>query len=308
MERDRPKATLKRAIDAQDLVTIKRFLTAHHPWLREQAVHALGYMCAQPTETDLAHVIELLADPSATVRKEAARTLGLWRHGAAGQALLPCLRDGDADVRGLATRALERIGDPQLIPMLQQQLADALDDERFLLLTVLASLHVHEVLEPLAAYLTHDNPHVRRDAVTGLGHIGSAEAVRWLRPLLFQPNMQEQLYVADILGDIGGEAAHMALLDWLRYERQQKPAIAGTALAKASHRNPAPLLVALTDSDPNVRYWIVVALGILGDQRAIAQLEELAQQDTGVTFTGASIAHGAKRALQAIHKQHPHAI
>ena len=57
----------------------------------------------------------------------------------------------------------------------------------------------------------------------------------------------------------------------------------------------APLLEALDDADEDVRYFATVALGQLGDRRALPKLQQVAQEDSATLAR-----EGAKTAIERL--------
>ena len=57
----------------------------------------------------------------------------------------------------------------------------------------------------------------------------------------------------------------------------------------------APLLEALDDADDDVRYFATVALGQLGDRRALPKLQQVAQEDSATLARA-----GAKTAIERL--------
>ncbi|MBI1922818.1 HEAT repeat domain-containing protein [Candidatus Poribacteria bacterium] len=63
----------------------------------------------------------------------------------------------------------------------------------------------------------------------------------------------------------------------------------------ATSNDLGPLLESLDDEDDDVRYFATVALGKLGDTRALAKLKRVAQSDSAVL-----VREGAKTAIERI--------
>jgi len=63
-----------------------------------------------------------------------------------------------------------------------------------------------------------------------------------------------------------------------------------------------PLIHALSDPDAKVRREAAWALGVIGDVRALPELERVAQEDTGETLWG-SVVEAAREAAERIRQR-----
>lgn len=104
---------------------------------------------------------------------------------------------------------------------------------------------------------SHESPKVRAEAAWALGfHSSGSRAVPTLLWVLGDrtEDTDVRCHAAEALGHLVPEREHAEVL--------------------------AALLHALTDREPEVRFWAAFALGNLGDQRAIPALEHLAERDS----------------------------
>jgi len=205
--------------------------------------------------------------------------------------------------------------------------------------TVIDILNRENTLEPLVTALRDPDTEVRRFAIDVTAELLKIKNVRIIRPLLasmFHPNedirrrAEEAIslrvrYGADeptikslidalqdpdevvcrgaayILGEIreirAVEALIATLYDLNSYVRE----CAAIALGKIGDPGAVePLIAALRDPDGGVRRYAAEALGKIGDTRALPELERVAQEDTGKTPWGESVADAAREAIARI--------
>ncbi|MCU0695427.1 MAG: HEAT repeat domain-containing protein [Myxococcaceae bacterium] len=154
--------------------------------------------------------------------------------------------DPDPAAEGRYRTISELSGGPSAVPELIEALFDESWRVRRLAAERLGSLgHPDALVAPLLEVLTRrGQPGARNAAATALSHLGGV-AVAPLVRLLRDVDPDQRKFAADILGELGLEAASPALID------------------------------ALTDDDPNVRVAAAEALGKTGGPLARAALEAL---------------------------------
>ena len=205
-------------------------------------------------------------------------------------------RTEDSDVREVALRALARIADPRAV----EPLIKALENAEIWLAPRIADIlarHGEAVVAPLIAVLNEGNhrparawaanvlgevraqrafpsvvrllddpeDEVRAKAATALGRIGDRRAVGYLMDhLLSDPAPFVRARISAALGQLGGpeviERLVRALGDpawWVRMRTVE-------ALEHVGAVAEGPLLIALDDSDPEIRMRAAVALERLG--------------------------------------------
>jgi HEAT repeat protein len=151
-------------------------------------------------------------------------------------------REGTWLGRKQAVERLVELGEPAVLPLIQ-----ALErHSSTLLMEVLGRLRDPRAVAPLVAALTQENPHIRQAAATALGLIGDPQAIG---PLIDAFRVES--------GDTEDITA------WLD---------AAEALAHIGEPAVGPLVAALADEDWLVRTSSAVALGQLGDLRAVVPL------------------------------------
>ena len=106
------------------LVTnLVRGLADEWPSVRRDAAYALGIVLTPPIDTRVAEeLIYSLADPDASVRLAAARSLGRLRASTAGDQLIGRITDPNLPVRLAAIQAVGEIGEARALTALRDQL------------------------------------------------------------------------------------------------------------------------------------------------------------------------------------------
>jgi HEAT repeat protein len=150
-----------------------------------------------------------------------------------------------------------------------------------------------------------DDARVRATAMTSLGYLGRLTSVERLsKALLKDPDAWVRETAANALAEIGATASVDALVASLTNPQEVAP-VRGEAAkalgATGSSRAFAPLMGALDDPHPEVRFFAAYALGELGDQRAIKALDLLATTDHAQVSTFGTVADAAAEAIQTIH-------
>lgn len=147
-------------------------------------------------------------------------------------------------------------------------------------------------VEPLLVALRDSSPlaaGARPTIVETLGALGDARALAPLLAELRSPRADVRQATARALALLGNPVAIAALIDLFRQDERAIGDEAGVvcvweeaASALASFGEPAlaPLCAALRDASPNVRAWSVVALGRLGDARALGLLVHMLADPT----------------------------
>jgi HEAT repeat protein len=169
------------------------------------------------------------------VRKDAAQALGQLGDVRAVEPLITALTDGDRTVREAAAQALGQLGDVRAVEPLITALTDSATTVRETAAQALGQLGDVRAVEPLMAALTDGDTTVREVAAASLGKLD------------WQP-----------AGETGGRY-------WVVLKQWDKCVAMGSAAVE-------PLLVALKDSDSNVRQASAKALGQLGDAGAVGPL------------------------------------
>lgn len=179
------------------------------PLVAQAAAEALGRRGNPAVAADLLVALE---HPNEAVRTGAARALGCLGTEAAVPQLRVMLVNGQAGEVAAAAEALGRIGSPAAIDALLVPLGDlALTPRRHAAMSALESIG-EPAVAPVAALLTHDAEHVRRNAASALGWIASPSTSDLLvRTLRRDESVAVRTEAAWALGQVGGLAAREAL-------------------------------------------------------------------------------------------------
>lgn len=181
---------------------------------RLAAAHALGDFAdpADPADRTraAAALIRALDDDLASVRAEAAASLGEIGEGATGEvdaaaiaaAIARRLTDGDAAVRQNAAIALGSLRHPDGLGPLVTALREGPPDVRFQAATSLAEIDGAAAYEPLVAALADADPQVVGAAALSLGAIGDGRAVGPLVARLDHPDPGARFDAAYALAEL----------------------------------------------------------------------------------------------------------
>jgi quinoprotein glucose dehydrogenase len=155
-----------------------------------------------------AHLSQFLADPDAEVRAQAAKMIGDVRYAAAGDKLVPLLKDSAPRVQFFAAEALGRIAHKPATAALVGMLAA--NDDRDVYLRHAGSLALASVGDAAAleALAQHESRAVRLAAVIALRRMGNAGVARFLAD-------KDELVVAEAaraINDDGGIEGGLAAL------------------------------------------------------------------------------------------------
>jgi HEAT repeat protein len=216
-------------------------------WVRNFAVGSLGKI---GSERGIDPLIEAVNDENLYVRRAAVSVLGDLKPEKAVLPLVGAMRDDDWQVRLQVPDILIRFGSG-----VEEHFLEALKDEnkwtKMGAINVLGRLKSDDAVLPLISLLEDQEQMVRDEAAVGLSRINSRTALDPLFDLL----EHERSYVRE-------EAA------WVLGEMKSKDAV--------------PRLIKALD-DEEAGWMAAVALGKIGDEKAIAPLRKRAEdQDTRV--------------------------
>lgn len=223
----------------------------------------------------------------------------------AAEALRALVRDYPDYHRSLYTRALnqaEIFGDETLEAPLLASLADPKYNCQAWAAMGCTALGFTAAVPGLLALLDDAQWIARKEAVIGLGLLGGSDVVPALAPLLRDPADWMRELTAEALARIGGEAALEAL--WAELDDRRFPRIGyiASALALFAPEITPRLIEAADCDDVDKRYWIAVALGSTGDERAVPTLERMAASDRGMTVFDGYVKVAAKKALRTLRR------
>ncbi len=193
-------------------------------------------------------------------------------------ALIVLLRDGDRQIRHVAARALGRIGDPRAVRPLMRGMTDRT------LATHAVSMAIVRIgggaVPALQAWLDHEDVRCRRTAAELLGHLGEDDAEAGLLSCLRDAEPSVRIAAAGALGRFGSPSSIGPILSQLHSE------LGTPTFAGREGRLCESVCVALLE-----------ALGLIGDRRAIPDLEAVFARSTRISAAAAeALVHmGARR-------------
>ncbi|GAB4449831.1 MAG: hypothetical protein OHK0015_55130 [Chloroflexi bacterium OHK40] len=242
----------------------------------------------------VAQVSAQLAAPAAPTRRVAAAVLALIPDPLAREDLAHALGDLDAEVRHHAARALATLGDARAVPQLLAALRRTETAVRRECALLLGRLKAPLVSRSLASLLASDPvADVRAAAATALGTCGDPSATAPLIAVLLDNHARVRAAAAAALGTIGDTTALGPLIDTLTHD--MLPVAGATARALARFGDPAlQPLIALLRADTATAARAALALGYLGDPRALPALTDLLDEASEPL---APALHDALRAL-----------
>lgn len=285
--------------------------------LRIQAALALG---TQHGPEAVEALLVALDDPDMNVRFHAIEALGKLSPSAAVEPLAAIAESHDFFLAFPALDALSRINDASVAPRLLPLLADEMVGDQAA--EALGQIGDEDAVAPLAAALdrAHSSPASVVDALTGIHRRyadmfpGGAEHIEDLVRAAITPTGAQR--VIDAAGRASGASLRqfVALLGWLRGEDVERALAhligtpdAQSELLEAVVRFGAPmvdrLIEHLDSEDAASRRAAVLALGRIGDIRAVEPLIALLEEDDRelVTVAAAALARlGDRRAFDAL--------
>lgn len=291
------------------------FLRSDETALRIYAAQVLG---EQRDARAIPHLLDALNDADANVRYHAIEALGKLRAAQAIEPLLALALSEDFFLAFPALDALARIGDPQIapriVPLLQNDLlrAPAAD--------LLGKLGDEQVVMPLAALL--NSPAAPTSVIANAlatiygryetqfregAHIAdlarraiNAAGAQNLLTALDTAHDQELGALALVLGWLEGAAVERALTRLLGQPAARNEVL--EALVQHGHCVTELLIEQLDAEDLETRQAAIIALGRIGDARAVPALTRVLLNDpeSVILAAGALAKIGDRRAYQAL--------
>ncbi len=267
--------------------------------VRRQAARALGRVRGERALDALASALG--ADSDAEVRSAAARALGRARRSEAAVALAGALDDADAEVRRQAARALGNIRSPEAVPALVAALRDTDPEVQDQAAWALGNIRDPAAMDGLRDALRNAGDGARRQAAWALGNIRSREAVGALVGALDDEDPDVQQQAAWALGNIRDASAVDGLVAALRSAADDARQQAAWALGNIrAERAVDGLIAALRDTDGDVQQQAAWALGAIRDARAVDGLIEALSSAADDAREQAAWALGRLRDARAI--------
>lgn len=283
--------------------------------LRIYAAHALG---DQHDPRAVPALINALEDPNANVRYHAIEALGKLRVADAVEALLGIVESGDFYLAFPALDALTKIGDARiatrLVPLLEDEMlrvpaADGLgqlgDEETIAPLVALLNkpgAPAQVVAESLASiYDRYEKLYGEGSYIADLarGSITTNGSENLLASLN-EMNDDGLRALVLVLGWTGGDAVERVLTKLLGRATARKEVV--EALVRYGARVTELLIEQLHSGDLETRQAAVIALGQIGDSRAVPALVQVLTDDEELVITaaGALAKIGDRRSLEAL--------
>ncbi len=255
-------------------------LTLHDPddlvW--QQAAVSLGRM---RDARAVKHLVRVIQSPASPLRTKAIKALGHIRDVRAVDPLIDVVyREQDRWMRLFAIEALGRIGDLRAVEVLVDAAYDESRDVRTKAIVTLGE--IESALATDALYSVFDDMEVdvedQQTALFELGKRSDPRAVGGLVDLLqYDPKVDNRIYAALVLGEIGGTEAVESLINALCDDVPDVADHALKSLVKLGSTATEPLLQNLHESsNAERRMWVVRALGEIRSAPAIAALMEVA--------------------------------
>ena len=247
---------------------ISVLLTRKEPAARMNAAKAMGEL---GNKRAIKPLIVTLKDPERNVRWSAVKALGRLR---AEQAIEPLIAMfEDRDVQESAVTALAQIGRPAVLSLIAA-FTERKREVRIGAARALGQIGGTHALEALLISLREDKDRIVRARVAvALGQIGGAQAIKALVAILREGGDKIVRASAAIsLGQAGGAQAIEALVATLKNKDEDETVWRMAIRALGLIWNLLPV-ARLSDEEATVRRDAAVALGQLGDERAIEPLK-----------------------------------
>ena len=259
----------------------------------------------------LAPLIGLLQDANVEVKARSILALGLLGEQLhhridmkeVTKAVVENINDPDPYIRCRCVSALGRLGDKSVLDILINSLHDKNEGVRVCAADSIGWLKVTSTVavDNLIQGLGDPNQLVRSSCIKALVLIGQPNVIfDHIVAMLKDSDPYVRQDAATALGNIQQPGAFNALFQYIQNETDIKPSLAAQALGKLGLQVFDALINKLSDNDPNIRYWTTIALGYVGDNRAMPYLEKIIEHDVGETRTRAKIVTAAKKAIKKI--------
>lgn len=278
----------------------------------DEAVYRQAFAALINADSDaVPGLLAALQSGDTGVRRNAARIFGHIRVNNAPPALLTALQDNDIEVRRYAARALGNIKTIDAVPSLLTALHDSdIQVRRNAAMALIPIAGVDAVPELITALQVEDAEFCRYIAQV-LNQIGK-DAAPGLLEALKHTNRRVRSQVAEILGRIKPIDAVPELTEALHDEDAEVRSKAAAALGEIGDTSSVvSLFEALRDENPEVRNKAVQALGQIGDSDAVpGLLETLRDENEQVRATSAMVLGKIKsvdavpRLLKALHDEY----
>jgi len=264
----------------QALPALTEAMGDESPEVRMMAAKALGQI---PSEKSLAPLMAALEDEDMRVRASAAEALGMIGDPSAVPKLKAMLDDAEKTPRLEAAVALERIGDEAGRALLIEMLDDESIKYRRMALMGLTHSQDEAIVPELYRVLDEEDPYIVNTVILFLEKEGGTKA---LREGLSSAGPVMQVCMAAALSEAGEKGTADMIIGNLESESPEARKLACRALAKLEEEGAVPALskTLRNDEDGKVRALAAMALGTIGDMRAINPLLETLQDEKSTAY------------------------
>lgn len=238
-----------------------------------EAIVAIGRDAVVP-------LIARLAEGDRNAKHAAVSLLGTLGDRRAVPALIAVLDGADAELAAAAAAALARLGDAAALDPLLELFAHPQAIVRQAALGAVNSLGADGTRARILARLGNEDARVRASVIRVAGYFGFGECVPAIFRALADPDEDVRRAAIEQLPVVDDPAAVPRLVEALRTDTPRNRAAAAHALRDMSgHEVTGPLLEALEDRDPWVRYFVAGSVGGLRVLHAVPALSQMARVD-----------------------------
>jgi HEAT repeat protein len=289
-----PTAIVPRSVPPELVSGLIQAIDDDNPRVRLEATYALGVVAKAPLTGDqAAGLVKALDHYDPEVRTAAARVIARLRVTQAGDVLLKAINDSHADVRYAAMRALGVLHEVRAAPALTEQLAFYKKGEgAWSALDALARLAQPSSIPLFKERLTDKDPKMRRAAAEGLGRAGDDSAsAEMLSGVTSDESEEVRIAMAFALQKLGRNYVTRIV------DAMDSPHMVEQAQDYLIELGPpvaSSLFPHLQESDAGIREGVAEVLGVIGDEKALPQLQAIAAD------RDPNVATAAKRAIERI--------
>ncbi len=228
-------------------------------------------------EVAVIELINVLKSSNNLIRSGAVSALALIGNKKAVEPLIEKLLDNceDGSVRVSIAWRLWLFNDLNTVEPLIKVLKDQNGLLRAKAICSLGLLGDQRAVEPLIETLNDENQEARFEAGRALGEIRSPNATQALIEALQDRSNIERWIFAEALGNIGDARSVEALIRALNDEVEEVAVEASKALVVVGKAAVLPVISLLKNTNSDLRWWAVIILGYIKDERAIAPLKEV---------------------------------
>jgi len=235
--------------------------------IRIAALQAINYL-RHPDGTEA--LVKGLTDSSPAVRDTAMRILKQWRLGDSEEALAEVLQQDDENAQRRAAIVLAHYRSPAASVLISAAPGESPE----------AAAEATKIQETLRTTVedTQEASHLRREAIKGLGYVGTGESVSVLESLL-TPQAQYSAEAATAIAQIGRrqyqtmsktarrltEAGQVLLKVFRETDSDKLRLDVAVALAQMRYQPVPTLITGFTSWDESLRPWIAAVLAGIGE-------------------------------------------